>query len=57
MDRFWVIEMIELTINPAVSISQSPDLSIFILYQKQRYLVPKIKVALDFLVEQIKGHY
>lgn len=61
---YWVLkpyfdrgELIELTINPVVGISQTPDLSIFILYEKQRYLVPKIKVAVDFLVEQIKGNY
>ncbi|WP_281560823.1 LysR family transcriptional regulator [Thalassomonas sp. RHCl1] len=50
-------ELVEIDINPAVSITQKPGLAIYLLYQKQRYHVPKIKVAVDFLVERIKGHY
>ena len=50
-------ELVELDIQPQVSITQKPGLAIYLLYQKQRYKVPKIKVAVDFLVERIKGHY
>jgi DNA-binding transcriptional LysR family regulator len=50
-------ELIEIDIEPTVSITQKPGLAIYLLYQKQRYHVPKIKVAVDFLVERIKGHY
>jgi DNA-binding transcriptional LysR family regulator len=29
-------------------------MAVYLLYQKQRYLVPKVKAAVDFLVERIK---
>jgi DNA-binding transcriptional LysR family regulator len=29
-------------------------MAIYLLYQKQRYLVPKVKAAVDFLVGKIK---
>jgi hypothetical protein len=43
----------ELQFEPRVSITQNLDLGIFILHQKQRYLIPKINVAVDFLVQNI----
>lgn len=48
-------QLIELNIEPSVTITQNPDFAIFLLYQKQRYNVPKIKAAVDFLVARIKG--
>ena len=50
-------ELIELKIEPVVSTTQNPDFGIFLLYQKQRYHVPKVKAAVDFLVARVKGHY
>ena len=57
----WVIEpylasgqLIELDIKPPLSVTQNSDLGVFLLYQKQRYHVPKVKAAVDFLVERIK---
>ena len=47
----------ELTIKPALSITQNPNFGVFMLYQKQRYQVPKVKAAVDFLVAKIKGSY
>ncbi len=47
-------ELIELDIKPELSISQGMKLAVYLLYQKQRYLVPKVKVAVDFLVSRIK---
>ena len=44
----------ELFFEPALQISQNPDLAIYLLYQKQRYLVPKVKAAVDFLVARVK---
>lgn len=44
----------ELVFDPVLHVSQNTDLAIFLLYQKQRYLVPKVKVAVDFLVARIK---
>lgn len=60
----WVLKpfiakgvLLELDIEPSISITQHPDFAIFLLYQKQRYNVPKIKAAVDFLVARIKGRY
>lgn len=47
----------ELTITPSINITQQANLGVFLLYQKQRYQVPKIKAAVDFLVERVKGVY
>jgi DNA-binding transcriptional LysR family regulator len=48
-------ELQELFIEPTIKISQNPDLAIYLLYQKQQYLVPKVKVAVDFLVSRVSG--
>jgi hypothetical protein len=42
-------------IKPKVRVNQNKDLAIYLLYQKQQYLVPKVKVAVDFLVSRIKS--
>ena len=47
-------ELIELQLDRPLRITQNPDLGVFLLYQKQRYLVPKVKVAVDFLVARFK---
>jgi DNA-binding transcriptional LysR family regulator len=46
-------ELILLDLQPSVTITSHPDASVFLLYQKHRYLVPKIKSAVDFLVDRI----
>jgi DNA-binding transcriptional LysR family regulator len=43
-------ELQELFIEPTLRVSQNSDLAIYLLYQKQQYLMPKVKVAVDFLV-------
>lgn len=48
-------ELIELRINPPITTTQNPAFGIYLLYQKQRYQIPKIKAAVDFLVARIKG--
>lgn len=50
-------ELTELTITPSIDITQKANLGVFLLYQKQRYQVPKIKAAVDFLVERVQGVY
>ena len=47
-------ELLELFFDPVLHISQNANLAIYLLYQKQRYLVPKVKVAVDFLVARIR---
>ena len=49
--------LIELNILPALSITQNPNFGVYLLYQKQRYQVPKVKAAVDFLVARVKGFY
>jgi len=51
-DYFDSGELQELFIEPTLRVSQNPDLAIYLLYQKQQYLVPKVKVAVDFLVSR-----
>jgi DNA-binding transcriptional LysR family regulator len=44
----------ELVLEPSVQITQNNEMAIYLLYQKQRYLVPKVKAAVDFLVARVK---
>jgi DNA-binding transcriptional LysR family regulator len=50
-------ELQELTFEHPLSISQNDDLAIYLLYQKHRYMVPKVKAAVDFLVARIQGEF
>lgn len=47
-------ELVELNIQPALRVTQNPELAIYLLYQKPRYLVPKVKVLVDFLVARVR---
>ncbi len=47
-------ELVELFFDPELRVSQNPELAIYLLYRKQRYLVPKVKAAVDFLVSRIQ---
>ena len=46
-------ELQELCFEPALQVSQKADLAIYLLYQRQRYQVPKIKAAVDFFVARL----
>jgi len=48
-------ELIALDINPPITSTPNPAFGIYLLYQKQRYHVPKIKAVVDFLVARIKS--
>ena len=50
-------ELEELFFDRVLHITQNTDLAVYLLYQKQRYLVPKVKAAVDFLVARIQGKY
>ena len=54
VDKLEAGELVELTLEPAITVTQNPNLGLFLLYQKQRYRVPKLKAAIDFLVARIK---
>jgi DNA-binding transcriptional LysR family regulator len=44
----------QLEFEHELAITQHAEMAVYLLYQKQRYLVPKVKAAVDFLVERIK---
>ncbi|TLU66198.1 LysR family transcriptional regulator [Thalassotalea litorea] len=48
-------ELQELTFEHELGINQHTDMAVYLLYQKQRYLVPKVKVAVDFLLASMKN--
>ncbi len=50
-------ELHELHLKPPISITQNANLGVFLLYQKQRYQVPKVKAAVDFLIAKVKDIY
>jgi len=50
-------ELEELFFDQLLHITQNTDLAVYLLYQKQRYLLPKVKVAVDFLVARVQGKY
>jgi len=50
-------ELQELFFDPVLRITQKTDMAVYLLYQKQRYLVPKVKAAVDFLVARVRGKY
>lgn len=46
-----------LDIKPTLTSTLNPEFAIYLLYQKQRYHVPKVKAAVDFLVARVRGKY
>lgn len=58
----WVLQpvfdsgdLVELTFDDPVQVSVGRDLAIFLLYQKLEYSIPKIKAAVDFITEKVRG--
>jgi DNA-binding transcriptional LysR family regulator len=47
-------ELVQLRLDHVLRITQNTDLAVYLLYQKQRYLVPKIKAAVDFLAARVR---
>ncbi len=43
----------ELRFDHPVNITQQPDLGVYLLYQKHRYAIPKIRVAVDFIRQEV----
>ncbi|WP_189607777.1 LysR family transcriptional regulator [Saccharospirillum salsuginis] len=42
-------ELVQLDLTPTPVITRNPDIGIYLLYQKLRYRVPKVRAAVDFL--------
>ncbi|WLD59635.1 LysR family transcriptional regulator [Salinispirillum sp. LH 10-3-1] len=46
-------ELLPIEVFPALQVTTEPGLAIYLLYQKIRYQVPKIRAAVDFLVAEV----
>ncbi len=46
-------ELVQLTLEQPVSVSRGGDSGIYLLYLQTRYRIPKVRVAVEFLVEQL----
>lgn len=42
----------ELKFEHQLAITQHADMAVYLLYKKQRYLVPKVKAAVDFWLRE-----
>ncbi len=56
----WVLEpllkkgtLVPLELSSLLRVTPDPDLAIYLLYRKTRYQVPKIRVAVDFIVDEM----
>ena len=47
-------ELVKLDLPEPVNITQRNDFAVYLLYQKQHYAIPKIKVAVDFIVAKTR---
>ncbi|MFC6203946.1 LysR family transcriptional regulator [Psychrobacter urativorans] len=45
----------QLKFEHQLTVTQNSEMAVYLLYQKQRYSVPKVKVAVDFLLGRIKA--
>ncbi len=50
-------ELIELTFDEPLSISQNQEMGVYMLYQKLAYDTPKVKAAVDFIRTRVRDHY
>lgn len=58
----WVVapyiasgELQQLMIKPALSVTTNKNFAVYLLYQKQEIVVPKVKVAVDFIRERVQA--
>lgn len=48
-------QLVELALSRDIKVTQHPDFAVYLLYQQQRYQVPKVKAAVDFLVARVRA--
>lgn len=48
-------ELAEVTLDQPVSVSRADELGIYLLYLQTRYRVPKVRVAVEFLVKRLQA--
>ncbi|WP_028670477.1 LysR family transcriptional regulator [Saccharospirillum impatiens] len=46
-------DLVPVVVSPGLRVTTEPGLAIYLLYQKRRYQVPKIRAAVDFLVSEV----
>ena len=46
-------QLMELHLSSQLCVSPNPDFAVFMLYQKQRYHVPKVKAIVDFMLKKL----
>ncbi len=49
--------LVEIPFAQPINITRRTDIGIFLLYQKQHYVTPKVKVAVDFFIDKIRGAF
>ncbi|MCK6265788.1 LysR family transcriptional regulator [Vibrio sp. ZSDE26] len=48
-------DLVELTFDEPLNITENPHLGVYMLYQKLSYATPKVKAAVDFIAARVKG--
>ncbi|WDE03845.1 hypothetical protein SG34_021075 [Thalassomonas viridans] len=47
----------QLFIKPGLSVTTNKNFAVYLLYQKQEIIVPKVKVAVDFIRDRVQDLY
>ncbi|QBF82868.1 LysR family transcriptional regulator [Shewanella maritima] len=50
-------ELIKLNFAEPLAVTKNQELGVYMLYQKAAYAIPKVKVAVDFIMAQVKSAY
>ena len=53
-DYLGRVELVEVRLDHPVSLSRVEELGIYLLYLQTRYRVPKVRVAVEFLVKRLQ---
>lgn len=60
----WVVqphldsgELVQLTFEEPINITENANFAIYMLYQKSAYAIPKVKAAVDFIAARVKGQF
>lgn len=50
-------ELVEVELDYPIFVTQNTNLAVYLLYQKHRYQVPKVKAMVDFLVARVQQRF
>jgi DNA-binding transcriptional LysR family regulator len=48
-------ELVPVTLDPPYAVGRGGDMGIYLMYLRARYQIPKVRVAVDFLVERLRA--